>query len=485
MINYADVDLLVETEQIAGFMAAMLPLGNTRVTGPRPGSLSNFPEPPYDDIPDVNYPSAPAIGINTLYWPTGASRHGVFYALASEGMKNEIEKAVDGSTSTQTLKIGTSSTHQIEVPMHMLTPRPISAIGLGESDSQAAWLLPLVDQRYWWQFLNTGAISWSSSTTWATAFSDIATALGVTFTQDTVDADYLKPDWFEAARLYGDTGRILDAMCHSVGQRLIVIPDKDGTIEIVDFYNTGGEILSYPTIKDEWLIQAGGPMKHSTNEHHVPAAVHVICRKFADGTADADGDVYAYTKTPAATVFSSDDLETGTEHTIHTSAWADFTLAGGSPDNNTNLDALAAQIAADYYASLKVQYDYQFAGVVPWDFTPFDNWVLWTPIQTRVQTIPPNVGLRRMWHGDSDNATITVTVPPVSSTDCWIGNDSGTIRHRQPQADLDFADCAVYHKVQINPTSCGWYFDDAGHFMGYLDGAPTWHSPWSLNQPAS
>lgn len=404
MIKYADVNLLIERPKLSGYMAESLPLSDTRIVGPRNGKFplpNNFPSPPNKSVPWINYPAPPSIAINTLFWPTGASRNAIMYTLATEKMKTDIETAIAASSSTPLLQLGTSQKLRFSVPMHLLTPRPITSIGLGDSDSKAAWLLPLVDQRFWWQYENTGALSWDNSTTWATAFANISTALGVSFTQDTVDSDYLSPDWEEMTRQYDDIGTLLDAMCHSVGQRLIAVPDSTGTIEIVDFYDTGGTILGFPTLDKEWKIAAGGAMRHSANEHHVPAHVRVVNRKFANGVADSAGAVFSYAKTPATTVFDANDLESGSEHAIHSSAWANFTAGGGAPDNNTDLDALAAQIAADYYASLTVQYDYTFIGTVPWDLTPFDNFALWSPKDTRVQTMPPNVGLRRMWHQDA------------------------------------------------------------------------------------
>jgi len=70
----------------------------------------------------------------------------------------------------------------------------------------------------------------------------------------------------------------------------------------------------------------------------------------------------------------------------------------------------------------------------------------------------------------------------ISATDCWIGNDNGTVRHRQPSSDLDFASCSTLHNIP--GTTCGLYFDDAGHFVGYYNGVGSWTSPWGISEPS-
>jgi len=80
----------------------------------------------------------------------------------------------------------------------------------------------------------------------------------------------------------------------------------------------------------------------------------------------------------------------------------------------------------------------------------------------------------------------TVCCNLVSPTDCWIGCYLGKIRHKQPYTNLNIADCTkAWWLDQQNIVKNGlrWYFDDAGHIIGFLGYDCCWYSPWIAAEP--
>jgi hypothetical protein len=119
-----------------------------------------------------NYPELPRPKLNQLVIPTGATRwsYGIF--LVNTLQKEAI--LTEAAANSNKLKLRFSSrdnwkvqpegsenwSPDLSLTVSPLPPRPITPTGLPENvDVQNCWLLPLVDQRYWWQWLNVEAIS--------------------------------------------------------------------------------------------------------------------------------------------------------------------------------------------------------------------------------------------------------------------------------------------------------------------------------------
>lgn len=152
-----------------------------------------------EGMPIPNYTRREKVRLNSLYWPTGATRWGVGHFLATTRQKEEILKELNWRTSASTtlsdaipartgrLELGEPGDKgaRIFTRMFMLPPRPITPRNVVESvryrqgyysqnglDREGnpppgmsghekvmqtsaidgLWLLPLVDVRYWWQF---------------------------------------------------------------------------------------------------------------------------------------------------------------------------------------------------------------------------------------------------------------------------------------------------------------------------------------------
>ena len=227
-IRFCGVDLCVEDPQgvVQNFLNHHLSLNDLVDIAAIP-VYSHVGHPVGMPVP--NYSRRKKIRINSLYWPTGATRWGVGHFLATTRQKEQILKElnwqISGGTSlssgiparTGRLELGEMGDGgaRIFTRMFLLPPRPITprniveAVAYRESfDSDngldrlpnpapgmvghekvfqattdnpdpidGLWLLPLVDVRYWWQFY---AVSdhWIGDT-WEDTFSFLADRLHI------------------------------------------------------------------------------------------------------------------------------------------------------------------------------------------------------------------------------------------------------------------------------------------------------------------
>lgn len=353
-----------------------------------------------------NYPDPPRPRINQLYWPTGASRWAYGFFLCTEETKEVIERAVrSGSSDTSSdLVMSVTDSVTITTKMHLLAPRPISCIA-GDSDDikkTKLWLLPLVDVRYYWQFRNPGDLAVTSSTTWSSLISTIGGLLGTSVSTSTIDSDYLRPDPEELTRRYENSAVLLDAIAHSIGQR--ITRQLDGTVKSVDADESDDAMDDNDDL--DWQQITGDDFDGGP----IPAKVRVVCRKYTNHRPYGDGSVKTYDNT--VTGSAEQATTASTIKTIYTTCYADYTTGGGSPDNDTKLSDLAAKIQEDYEAWQTRRYDKTFVGLLEWNLTGYCDHVLWSvgcqgadggyDCQTRVQSVPANFGVEEMLHQDPD-----------------------------------------------------------------------------------
>ena len=363
-----------------------------------------------------NYPPAPPPRLNTLYWPTGATRWARGYFLADQASMHKIHDEAHGSSYLQPLTLKMSDEveehEELETSMWLLTPKPITAI----PGKEQLWLLPLVDDRYWWQFKHAiispaDNLRLVTATTWADLFTARGDAVGAEIEIGTVSSDYLKPDLTEFSRCFDSAPQMMDAAAHSVGLRIIY--QLDGTLEAIGAAESEGRVLGNQDIKGYSLVAGGGAIAPNT---HVPESLILACPKFAAGKAYITGEMYDYTiddPTSSSEKYKAKKPQE-TYRIIRTSALADFTTAGAStPANNTALNTLATKIATDYYDWLQFasDYDLTLAGLWNWEITGNDDYVEWTfgrqdagdeyLAHTRIKSVPYDFGVDDMLHQDS------------------------------------------------------------------------------------
>lgn len=401
-ITYAGRPLLLPDPdgELAAWLGNYLPVEDLRaISAPliRDTNRTESRGPARVGIARPNYPPPPRPRLNSLYWPTGAGRwaFGLFLAdAATVGQLNSSQPA--------TLKISDEERGggSITPTMHLLPPRPVASPG-GEA---SLYLLPLVDDRYWWQFKSVGELEVE---TWSELFDALSSALGVSLLPGAVDPDYGIPDPAEVnGRSHDNAALLLDAAAHSVGLR--VIRPLSGEV-ILENADEAGALLG-ETIG----LVAGGMSGASFRSRRQPEQVSVSFPRWRHYHAECNGERFLHTVTSLAATETAG--VSGADRTIHTSAFADFSTDSGTPVNSTDVVNLASKIAADQLAWSDQEFDFTLAGVVPWYPTGFDDHVQWLfgsqrgdgnyQAQTRVQSVPANFGVDEMLHQFDDKPVV-------------------------------------------------------------------------------
>tara|TARA_B100000749_G_C18450038_1_gene475923 strand:+ start:1140 stop:3401 length:2262 start_codon:yes stop_codon:yes gene_type:complete len=340
----------------------------------------------YVGLPLPNYPKVPPLRINQLYWPTGAARwsRGYFLCTYSDYLSLIVE--ID---QPRKFKAIISDTQSIVADMYLLPPRQVSIdpLALSRGDRKRLMLLPLVDERYFWQFRNFGPASIS---TWNALFASLETQLGITILSTNVgwpttraDAAYLDPDHLTLNRKYDNAAVILDATVHSLNQR--ICRDPSGFIYSRDWPDSilTTKLNSHETPDEEnYAVAAGGPYV----EDPIPETLQIIFPKATCGAPRFERTYYLASRTaeeykPRHTSMSPLPLKSvsGSIKTIHSAQWANYNDAETTFKNQVELDALADKIATDYYLQFSFpRHDITWVGIKDWTFSGYDDHAMYS-----------------------------------------------------------------------------------------------------------
>lgn len=188
------------------------------------------------------------VKINSLWWPTGASRWATGFFLVCEQDLEAIRALAYADDTYQPLTLSLpDGTYTVETDLWMLPALPLAQVSegtstawtlpespvyldAGETVRQAnLYLLPLVDDRYFWWERAADIDVDEGTTTWAGLISSIGTALGVTIEHESVAAAYLTP-LEELGSRYHALPLVLDAVAAGIGCR--VVRGLDGTVTL-------------------------------------------------------------------------------------------------------------------------------------------------------------------------------------------------------------------------------------------------------------
>lgn len=433
MIRFAGVDLI--TEDLAGDVSAWLDrhfaLADVKLFGARPMATMSPTIGPRSvcclslGLPVVNYPPPPPLRINSLYWPTGATRWARGLFLATQEQLDEILIAVKGDEETgydpKQLVIADSGfsgsinengwSHDesgrvaLSTELYLLTPRPVTCA----RTAQKLWFVPLVDARYWWQ---QKAVETFNPQSWVEALDALEAALGIETGEliySDISSDWGLPDPTEFHRDYQNAAVLLDAAARSLGRR--VVQKVSGVTELIDWDGSetrlaqnvavparSGAGVPNPQTNPGFIHYqelAGGTFVDDFFQSAVPETIRLVFREVDSGTLHAIDkaaeDYDQATWTPNAT------------RTIFCAARDDFTSGGGGDEATDATKALADRIATAEFAFSAVQYDRSFAGIKAWWHTGYCDAVEWTfgarmpdgafEASTRVNALPPDVGV--------------------------------------------------------------------------------------------
>lgn len=318
------------------------------------------------------YPELPPPTLGRLIWPTGANRWAYFLALADSQIVKDLASI---GNSGATLSIN----GVIEPTMYPLTPRRITCV----EGRNKLWLLPLVDQRYFWQSAHMGEVSLvpdDDFETWTDLFSWIGNRLGLTVTlrPGTVHAQYHKPDFENFARQFERVPALFDAAAMSILRRVVV--DFDGSVSVIapdeaaaqlaDNLYYDPAILAGGDMSDDWY----GMVAPELGQKAPPESLLFVfpkwreCRVYRDTEAVAK----AVTATDAGSPWAG---KGDAELAIATTLFADFTGGSGSADNDSDLQAFADHAGEDWYSWLDVRFDYTIQGAFAWGLTGGENYI--------------------------------------------------------------------------------------------------------------
>lgn len=332
---------------------------------------------------------APNIRIGDWYYPSGASRWGVFRGLATSKMVKEMLRVTGGNQSAE-FKIkqvpdspskASDSYYEISTQLFMLPPVPLAETA---SAFDGLYLVTLVDERFHFQW-NGLSFRVTTTTTWNDLISQIATGLGVTITLPTVEAVYGQPEpdsqiWANSE----NAAAMLDTIAFNLGRVVVRGMDRTYTLQTTDesrtiIENNLAGFAKRVRLAGGDLFYSGGllPVGSLTNAKNavLPAAVFVTYPKYVIGNdpvphfvnpryadrpsswiEDSYGDVFGVN----VSIQSGGPLVSGlsglatSQNFIHDTAKALYSgenqaVSGGVPLNVSGLTALAMQLAQDYY----------------------------------------------------------------------------------------------------------------------------------------
>jgi hypothetical protein len=426
MLTFAGEPLLFPDADVLSFFERYQDLSDLRIFSPhhsrvsgRQACRSRFEQDKGLGLPVWNWPDPPAPRLNTVYWPTGATRWAYGLFLVTRATRDRLFARLHSSNGNAagTLSMGDDldggGLSPYSMDMYMLNPRPVSSMATDDD----LWILPLVDERYFWQYRSVEDLEVTTATTWATLFGTLGTRLGRTVAvTPSIAAAYLKPDPTEFSRRYDNAALLLDAAAASVGRR--VVRRVTGVVTLESPAVSQAKLLA--NLKRSYELLAGGD--YGALGGDLPSSVAVAYQKIKQHLLRKNGQVLVQTSAaPSGTPVQVGDASL----TIQCAAYADYNTADAL-QNEATLQAITDQLASDFYSWNSTRYDYTFREIQPWDLCGFDDHVLWTFGRPIAGELTGNVNAEALEEQESAAVTIRRGVDRLAQTrvqslpvNCW------------------------------------------------------------------
>lgn len=395
MIRYAGVETLLPSPKVEAFVNANLPAGIAQYFCP-PGNGAELGESaPF--MPANKWAHAVQPRINTLYWPTGASRWACMLLLVdssmldtivpltsaafSAGLYNAVGKqlvlADTGYSGTITDDEWSLSSGLVAMSTEMfaLTPHPISAYS---GASKTLWVLPVVDARWFWQWEPVvpgvdAPADWDET---LNLLRDTIRQPSGLWIPDDIETEYSEPLDLRDYK-HATLGKAIDAACRLIGHRFVRTVKQTCRTYRFGTANTRWTANTVdadgPTAFGTWTSLAGGEFTYR--------AAATMPEKLLIGGAAGTEEV--------------------TTQSAGATAWANWYAALFVPTTSTaGAHAFADRFAADWvgWRSNK-KADQSFIGVKAWDTCGYEDFViismgnLHENTMTRIVTLPENFGI--------------------------------------------------------------------------------------------
>ncbi len=327
-----------------------------------------------------NWNPLPPPKLNTLIWPTGASRwaYGVF--LVSGEMLKQLVEDGNGKNGLRFL-VEYAGEKAIEARMWTLPAQPVSNAGGQPKEAVTKgrnqrpknpgnlYLLPIVDRRYFWQFCGSDSYTTESHFGWNALKNAVIGKLAKGDQDFEIDqAKYFKPDPDQLLWVHTNAALHIDAIAASTGGQLVAFPtygDNDKTT----LYHARWEDYPRPDSESPQTSTALDPLDacplvaglHHTDQLpndgiRYPETFRVIHRKWMYGRAKRAVYHKDYDTAEAFNVPDSQIIP-GFTHSIYTTAFANVNRHEGigvvdppdDPDNIEDIDDLSLQLATDAF----------------------------------------------------------------------------------------------------------------------------------------
>lgn len=180
-------------------------------------------------LPVPDRPKPQRARLNVLYWPTGASRWGVFHGLVDAAAATAIQTATGGYGSApiaadliieDPIQDGSVISRTVTASMFLLAVRPVFVLG----DASLYWIT-LVDRRYYY-WLQDPTYTFADGDSWADLLSSLATAAGSpSVGTPSVATDYGAPNFSRWNLIGKPLPLLMDAAAKQVGLRYTITLD--------------------------------------------------------------------------------------------------------------------------------------------------------------------------------------------------------------------------------------------------------------------
>lgn len=314
------------------------------------------------------------VRLNTLLWPSGASRWARFHGFVGKTQLAAIRTAVTVNNLPATFTMTDGAGGSLSTTMYMLPPRPLFNISGIPAAESTLHLITLVDARYFWWW-KVGSID-PPPEDWADIYSDCGGFLGETITAEATDSTYLKPAprWKLRQR---PIPLILDAAARATGKR--IVRTLAGSV-LAQGWQTAYTSTATQLSANAARRLAGGSFDSDDLRRSVPATVRTVLKR-------PDDTRYTVDKTLSGLAISQYGSFTGMADMTATH-YADPVYI----DETADAAALATQIATDWYGFRLAPSDQAYAGIVAWTPTAYDDVIEWEhsldTIRTRIQREP-------------------------------------------------------------------------------------------------
>lgn len=313
----------------------------------------------FHHLPIPPKPSKEPAPLNTLVWPSGASRWATFHSLVGGTQATAIENAVDvfSPTPADLVISDPDNGETVTTSMFLVGFRPVFV----QESAQQLWLITLVDERYWW-WMNDLSFSFTAGDAWDTLLYNLAAATntGGAITVGSVSTAYGTPS---PAR-WGIAGRpiplLIDAAAKTVGMRFI--RNLDGSVRYIGYANSESLEQNRFTQNQSELVM-GGRLNVLEITGNIPASV--ITSFWGDNQL-------RLTTTLASLALSPYGAITGVANTY---GWIAADMNADAPGGDQAL--YAAQAAQDFYLWRLSTTDATFRGIRNFDPTGQENRIEW------------------------------------------------------------------------------------------------------------